>query len=274
MEKEKPDIFHYAEYRQFLSDIYRHCKAQDSKFSHRFIAIKVGAFSAGWFSDLVAARINLTGTYLLKLARLFKLTAREKNYFELLVAYDQAGSLDEKNAIMERLMTFKELNTSVVSKDQFDFYSTWYIPAIRELLFVFDFKDDYKALAKKLRPSITLQQAKKAIHILQSLGFIKICHNGVLKPCTPIIKKDTRFKSLHWANYMRANMELGIQALDGVEKDMRDISAVTLCFSETGLRQASEEISELRKKLLTVSENDLKRDAVFQCTIQLFPLTR
>jgi uncharacterized protein (TIGR02147 family) len=221
---------------------------------------------------LVGARINLTGAYLLKLAKLFKLTAREINYFEVLVGYDQAGSLDEKNAFMEKMMSFKELNTSIVNKDQFAFYSTWYVPAIRELLFCYDFKDDYKALAKKLSPPISQQQAKKAIEILKSLGFIKAEKSGYLKPCDPIIKKDPHFKSLHWANFMRANMELGIQALDRYKKESRDISAVTVCLSKEGQNRASEEIAELRKKLLAISEQDKNRNNVFQCNIQLFPL--
>jgi uncharacterized protein (TIGR02147 family) len=269
----KPNIFNYADYRIFLNDYYHFLKKQDRKFSHRLIAYKIGSSSAGWFSDLVGGRINLTGMYLLKLAKLFKLTAREKNYFEVLVGYDQAGSLDEKNAFMEKMMSFKELNASIVNKDQFAFYSTWYVPAIRELLFCFDFKDDYKALAKKLCPSISQQQAKKATEILKSLGFIKLNRNGHLKPCDPIIKKDPQFKSLHWANFMRANMELGIQALDRYKKESRDISAVTLCLSKEGQDRASEEIAELRKKLLAISEQDKNRNNVFQCNIQLFPLT-
>ena len=269
----KPNIFNYADYRIFSNDYYHFLKQQDRKFSHRLIAYKTGSSSAGWFSDVVGGRINLTGMYLLKLAKLFKLTAREKNYFEVLVGYDQAGSLDEKNAFMEKMMSFKELNASIVNKDQFAFYSTWYVPAIRELLFCFDFKDDYKALAKKLCPSISQQQAKKATEILKSLGFIKLNRNGHLKPCDPIIKKDPQFKSLHWANFMRANMELGIQALDRYKKESRDISAVTLCLSKEGQDRASEEIAELRKKLLAISEQDKNRNNVFQCNIQLFPLT-
>jgi uncharacterized protein (TIGR02147 family) len=106
----KPNIFNYADYRIFSNDYYHFLKQQDRKFSHRLIAYKTGSSSAGWFSDVVGGRINLTGMYLLKLAKLFKLTAREKNYFEVLVGYDQAGSLDEKNAFMEKMMSFKELN--------------------------------------------------------------------------------------------------------------------------------------------------------------------
>jgi uncharacterized protein (TIGR02147 family) len=210
--------------------------------------------------------------YLLKLSKLLKLSAREKSYFEILVGYDQAGSLDEKNAFMEKMMSFKELSASIVNKNQFAFYSTWYIPAIRELLFCYDFKDDFKALAKKMSPAISQQQAQKAIEILKALGFIKADRNGRLRPCDPIIKKDPQFKSLHWANFMRANMELGIAALDRFKKESRDISAVTLCLSKEGQDRASEEIAELRKKLLAISEQDKNRNNVFQCNIQLFPL--
>ena len=73
---------------------------------------------------------------------------------------------------------------------------------------------------------------------------------------------------------MRANLKMSLSALERFEKDQRDISAVTMCLSEEGLRKASEEISQLRKKLLSLSESDTNRNKVFQCNIQLYPLTK
>ena len=51
MKEQKPDIFQYVDYRLFLSDLYRYFKSKEPKFSHRFIALKIGAGSAGWFSE-------------------------------------------------------------------------------------------------------------------------------------------------------------------------------------------------------------------------------
>jgi uncharacterized protein (TIGR02147 family) len=274
MGNDKLSIFDYAEFRRFLSEYYAHAKSKDRKFSQRYIARQVGASSGGWFADIVQGRISLTGTYMVRLAKLLGLDAEERDYFELLVSYDQAGSLEEKNIYLGKIMSCKRINPAIVSREQFEFYSNWYISAIRELLFTYDFKDDYKALAKELNPPITAQQAKHAVKVLQKLGFVEPDGKLYLRPCDTIIKKDSTFKSVYWANFMKANMELAVEALDRYGKDDRDISAVTMSFSQEAYPQACEEIKKLRRKLLVLAQNDKARGAVYQCNVQLFPLTK
>ena len=274
MEKQKPSVLNYSNYREFLRDIYAFQKEANKNFSHRFIAQQVGATSSGWFADIINGRISLTGRLMEKLTQLIHLNSNEREYFELLVRYDQAGSLDEKNGVVKKMTSCKGVDASIVSKDQFEFYSTWYISAIRELLFKYDFAGDYNELGKKMSPTITAAQAKKAITILAKLKFIEKNRDGFLKPVTTVIKKDPSFKSVHWANFMKANITLAIDALEKYDKDERDISAVTIGLSEKGLVLVKEEIAALRKKLLAISESDPSQDLIYNCTIQLFPLTK
>ncbi len=55
----------------------------------------------------------------------------------------------------------------------YDFYASWYIGAIRALIDMHPFKDDYKALARQLFPPIKPKEAQKAVAILESLGMIR-----------------------------------------------------------------------------------------------------
>ena len=125
-----------------------------------------------------------------------------------------------------------------------------------------------------MSPSITEAQARRAITILGKIGFIAKNSAGRYKPVIATVKKDSSFKSVQWANYMKANIALALESLEKHTRDERDISAVTIGLSAKGLLLAREEIAALRKKLLAISENDNDQDTIFNCTIQLYPITK
>ncbi len=275
MESTAPDLFTYTDYRQLLKDIYAHRKEADHRFSHRYIAIKVGATSSGWFSDIVNNRINLTRTYMVNLCKLLAFTSRESDFFELLVNYNQAATLDEKNVCFHKILTFRDVSGSLVNKEQFEYFSKWYLTAIRELLLFHDFKrSDYQEIGRLLDPSIRAADAKKALELLFKLGLIEEKSGGILKPVEETVVKDSAFKSVYWANFMVSMMKLAMESVDRHEASQRDISAVTVGLSSESLKTARMEIAALRQKLLALSEQDKKTDIVYQCNIQLFPLSR
>jgi uncharacterized protein (TIGR02147 family) len=269
-----PDIFQYTDYRHFLGDYYRGRKAGDGKFSHRFIQEKVMAGSAGWFADILAGRIALSQGHMVRLLKLLKLKPNEEDYFEAMVGLDQAGSIDERNRWMRRILSFKEIRVDLVGADKFEFYSHWHYSAVRESLFTTDFRGDHAALAQSFQPPLKKEQVKRAIQLLESLGLIHKDGSGRYLPTNPTIKKDSAYKSLHAANFLKSNMELAITALDVLGKERRDMSALTLALSESGFAKAREEIKALRKRLLALAEKETSPEKVYQCNFQLFPLMK
>jgi uncharacterized protein (TIGR02147 family) len=195
-------------------------------------------------------------------------------FFEYLVEYDQAGTLAEKNRYMEKIVSFRNINPSLIGKEHFDFYSKWYISAIRELLFFYNFDGDFRSLAKMLDPQIRPVEAQEAIEVLKSIGFIEKDEHGFYRPIIKTITKDAAFRSVHWGNLITSMLKLAIESVDRHTVDERDLSAVTINLSEESLKTAKAEISALRKKLLALSEHDQHQDTVYQCNFQLFPLSK
>jgi uncharacterized protein (TIGR02147 family) len=267
-------VLEYSDYRLFLKDHYDWAHANTRSFSHRMIATKVGSSSSGWFSDILKARQNLTGTQLVKLSTLLKLGERESDYFESLVQFNQAASLDEKNRYFRKLIALRKPESKLVGQDQFEYYSKWYYAAIRELLFFYDFRGDYHILSRKLNPPIKPAEAKEAIQLLVSLDFIRKDAQGRYRPLENTLKKDTSFKSLFAVNFLKANMELGIAALEMFAKEERHISAMTLSYSESFRIKAEAEIEMLRNKLVALMDEDPHPEKVFQLNLQFFPLTQ
>lgn len=273
MEPIKPEIFDYIDYRQYLEVAYKYFKSINTKFSYRFIAIHTGASSAGWLPNIIKGRTNLTSTYVMKLANLLKLHSTEADYFEMLVNYNQSSSIEEKNFYFGKLKAIRGIKPALVQREHLAFLTKWYISVIRELLFIYPFKDDYESIANLIIPRISSTEAKEAIDILKMISFIKETPKGYLKPCEPVVQKDPSIKTDLWAAHMNSKMQLGLKAIDRFSKEERDISEVYMPLSEKNFKLAKEEIAQLRKKLLVLSENDPEQDRIYQCTVQLFPLT-
>lgn len=269
-----PNIFTYTDFRVYLGDFYQAKKSADRKFSHRFIAEKVRAGSSGWFADVLKGRLNLTGSQLLPLARLLQLKANEIDFFEAMVGYGQAGSLEERTRYFHKMLSFKEVRADMVGLDKLEFYGKWYHSALRELLFFHAFRGDYAALARKLSPPIRQAEARESIELLERLGFVEPNGIGGFKARDATLKKDSSFPSVVMANFLKSNMELAIEALDRYSKEERDISALTISLSDEAFAKVKEEIRALRKRILAMTEMDVAPSKVYQCNFQFFPMSQ
>jgi uncharacterized protein (TIGR02147 family) len=274
MEKSPVPIYAYTDYRAYLKDYYQHRKSVDRKFSHRYIMEKVGASSAGWFSDVIAGRISLTSTHLLRLAKLMDLRPSEEDYLENLVHYAMSASAEERDRFYRKILAARETKLEVVGADRFEFYTQWWHSAIRELLFFYDYRGDHQALAAKLNPPIKPQLAKKSIQLLEALGFIARNTQGQYKPTDTSLRKDAGAKTGALQDLLKTQSHLGTLALDRLTKEERDISALTLSLSQAGFEKARAEVKALRKKLLDLTEEDAHPEKVFQCNFQMFPVTQ
>jgi uncharacterized protein (TIGR02147 family) len=269
-----PDLFAYTDYRKFLKDYYEEQKARDAKFSHRYFTMKVGFSSSGYFSDVLSGKKNLSGAFMLKFAKALKLSREEEEYFLNLVQFNQAKTLEEKNRFYEKMMTTGKVKMDVLESDKFEYFSKWYYAAVRELLHYAAVKDDYKALAKSLDPPIQPKDAKRAIELLSSLGFIVRDDQGFWRPATGNVSTAGKFNGLHVANFHHNTLELAIRALDAFPPEQKGFSTLTLPLTGDKIRKAKLAIKNLRMYLLALAENGTKADRVYQFNFQLFPVTR
>ncbi|HOX51165.1 MAG TPA: TIGR02147 family protein [Fibrobacteria bacterium] len=276
-------IFEYTDYRAFLKDALQAFKEKDAKFSQRWVVQRLGVKSSGWLADMLAGRRNLTRTQTALFSSLLSLSAREELYFQTLVAYDLAKTLPEKNRCYEKLLTFHEIPKDLVDPDRFEYFSHWWIPAIREYLLVEPYRGDAEKLARKMRPPIQPAQAKAAVDLLERLGMVKRYASGERRPAVEHVKKQSQFSaSVHYYRYLKAQMELGLGAMESIPKEERDISAVTLTLSEEGFATLREELKELRRKMVQLSETENRKfwhgvegdsRRVYQAVLQLFPVS-
>ena len=279
---QETNIFRFTDYRLFLKDAMQELKEKDSKFSQRFIAQRMGIKSSGWMADMLAGRRNLSRAQMLELALILGLSPREELYFQTIVDYSQAKSIKEKKRAYEKILTFQELPKDLVESDRFEYFSKWYYSAVREYMFMEPFRGDYHKLARTLKPAIKATEAREAIVLLEKLGFIRKYAGGEYRPCVEYVKKQKTFSHIHYFQFLKANMQLGIDALESIPGEERDVSAVTLTLSEESFHAIAEELKSLRRKMIALSEADNKKfwqgvpadtRRVYEGIFQLFPVT-
>ncbi len=267
-------IFTYSDYRQFLRDYYDERKASDPKFSHRYFAMKAGVRSTGFFSDVLKGKRNLTPSLSAKFSAALKLKKSEAEYFRNLVGYTQSKSMEERTAFYEAMIAAADLSVKKIERDKFEFYSLWYASALRELLYFYDFRGDFDALGRMLNPSISAEDARKGIELLERLQLVSKDANGRYVQATPLITSGCDFRSLYVAQFQRSMMYMAMQAMDRFPISVRDSSTLTLTLSKESFEAAKQEVVALRKRLLALAQKDEKVDRVYQFNLQFFPLSQ
>ncbi len=270
-------VYDYTDYRRFLADVYQHEKKRSAAFSYRYFARKAGISSVGLYKDVVDGRKALGRALLTRFAQALKLNKRESEYFESMVFFCEAKTVDERKLYFERMLSLSRPTVRVLEAAQYEYYSQWYYSAIRALLSYVPFDGDYGGLARRLSPPIRPHQARKAVALLLELGLIRRERSGRYVLTDSIISsgrvQDRNVQSMNVITHQRAMMDMASDAYDRHELTDLDMSTLTLSISAKTLSIMKKKIAELRTELLALAEKDPAPSRVYQLNQQLFPLS-
>ena len=215
---------------------------------------------------------NLSEDLALRLAKYLKLRKAEIAYFLNLIKFNNAKTSHEKQYAFEQLQSARRRSTSIVSPARYSFYEKWHYSAIRASLDVTPFKEDYRALGRSLKPSISAQEAKEAVALLTALGFVKKDGHGFYRPAEATISTGDAWQSAAIAQLHRQFVALAGESLDRFPKSERDISCLTVTLSPASLEKVRERIKSARAEILEIAAAEPAADRVVQCNFQVFPI--
>jgi uncharacterized protein (TIGR02147 family) len=268
------NVFDYTDYRILLADLYQQRKSEWAAFSYRYICSKVGISSAGFFTNILNGKRNISDELIFKFAELFGFSSVETEYFECMVHYDQSKEPDRRKYYHNKMVTLRKTSIYELTAEQNEYFSNWYNVAIRELINFYPFNGDYEALAKMLAPSITPTQAQNAIELLLKLNLIR--KDGALYVVTDKTVRtsnQTSLSAIH--HYQRAAMTLAQTAIERFDRADRNISTLTLNISTEQFKAISEKLTEFQLAALEMAKSDpVPSERVYQFNFQIFPLTK
>jgi len=267
-------IFDYSDYRLFLRDWLQAQKADGHPITYEALGEAAGFTSKGFLTQVLQGKTNLPERMIGDIAKALDLRKKERDYFDLLVRFNQAKRATQRAELHQRIQDGFKADAKALALEQFEYYQKWYYSAIRSLLGYFPFKGDYADLAKQLEPAITPAQAKRAVNLLSELGLIQRKEDGLYHLTDRLITSGEAFVSHAVIQFQRETMDLAKEALETFPKAKRSGSTLTLGLSEAGYKALEEKLKVLRREMVEIAKFDKDIDRVIQVNLHAFPMTR
>lgn len=262
----------FLSYRDYLKAYFEHQKKVSRHFSHAFFARKAGFKSRTFIFKVMKGEKSLSRASVYPVAVALGLGKKSQDYFNLLVLFNDAKSIEEKAFFFNQLQSLnKDSRSALLVNDQYQYFNNWYNPVIREIAAFADFQDDYKKLANLVYPRITAKQAKESVELLLRLKLLEKKDGKFMQTDTVVTTGDEVY-SIAVRNFQKENLRLASDALE-LLSDEKDISTITFGTNSEGFRQVKREIVAFRKRLLGIMAGHVDLDRVYQLNFQLFPLS-
>lgn len=270
----EPDLLHYSDFRLYLADFHRWRKQGDPRFSLRRFATEIGFSSHTLLRYILDGQRNLSKRTLVKISLALGLSGARADFFENLVFFNQAATMQEKDHFYQKLLAAdKTRGMKKMEARQFEVLKTWYHTAIREMLNLGTFNPDPTWIARMLLPPIEAKEARESLKLLTGSGLIRRTANGY-NVVNDAITTDDETMALFVRNYHIEMLELAKRAIDAVPPEQRDISSVCMTIRETDLPRLKKQIQLMRKELRVFAAEGKQAQRVVQINIQLFPLSQ
>ena len=264
-------IFEYTDYREWIRDAFEDFKKRKSVVSWRYMAMKLDA-DPGNLLRVSQSKIHLSVNLIKPMAEFFGLDEKETAYWTELVHFGRAKTDSEALNHYEKMQMLKGIPLKRLAKKELEFYRHWYYNAIRSIIGICKFKDDYEGLAECCTPSITVGQAKEAVQLLYDLNMISTDKDGFWKVNDTFVSTGGNWRSEAVRAFQKETIRLAGESLERHAPPLRDISTVTMTFNMDDIALIREKIKEFRSELLRLSQEGTGDNTVFQLNVQLFPL--
>jgi uncharacterized protein (TIGR02147 family) len=267
-------IIEYIDYRLFLKEYYFFQKQRFKYFSHRYFAKKAGIKSPTFYIEVTDGKKNLSRGMIERFCKAIKFNPKEAAYFKSLVLFNQAKTAEEKQ---EHYLVMRSMENSksekVLNPDQYDYFAQWHTVVIRELVTMFDFKNDWKALAQCTYPKISASEAKSSIELLLRLGLIEKSPKGNYTQKDTALTTQSGIATLAVREFNRSMIALSLSALDEIPKQKRNIFGVTFGISPVMYDLVCAEMEAFKDRIVTMVSRDQESNRVYQINLQFFPVS-
>lgn len=268
-------LFEYLDYRKFLADYYAFKKKANRTFSYRVFNVKAGISSPVFLKLVIDGKRNLGLSSIEKFIIALGLNKREGLYFKKLVLFDQTETPEEKQELYRALRSMRgTVSEKSLTSTQYDYFSNWYNAVIREIVTLYNFKDDFQLLAKTVRPEITCNEAKASVELLLKLKLLKKTSIGTYEQVNTAIVAEGDIGLIAIRHFNRCMLLNALKAIDEVEIGNRHISGLTMGISKQMHLIIRNEIETFKERIVKLVNQDRKSIGVYQLNVQFFPLSK
>jgi uncharacterized protein (TIGR02147 family) len=275
MDKDRPSIFRYLDYRDFIQDYCQHQKTVNRAFSLRTFSGKISPtlFTSGLLYAILKRKRNMSSSLRPKFVRAMLLKPREAQYFDLLVQFNQAKDMEEKNHYFLQLSQFRGSKAKSLGESQYKFFSNWYYPVVWNYFELDQRQANPAEIARKIYPPVTPAQVDEAIQTLLSLKLIKKTANGYAITDQHLATEND-FRGFAAKHYNLQFIQMAQHMLDAVDAKYRQYNTMVFSTSERGFDTIRDRILSFLEELKEIVDREKDTDRVCAFTLQLYPNTK
>jgi uncharacterized protein (TIGR02147 family) len=268
----QPQILQYLDYRDFLRDHCEYRRGEDGAFSQRTFAREAGlpASCSSLLPAIIKGRRQLSPNLRIKFGKALKLNERDYRYFDLLVQFNQAKGMTEKNFFFAQLSKFRSSRAQIVGETQYRFFSRWYYSAVWNFFGIDQKQKNPAAIAALIYPPITPTQAEEAIKLLLELGLIKKTASGYAVTDKHIYT-EKNVQAMAARQHIQELTGMAMEVFETVPADARQYNALMFSISGEGYKAVKDRIRSFQEELREIIDRDGKEDRIYTLTMQLFP---
>ena len=272
------ELNQYTDYRIYLADYYAEKKSRERGYSYQVMAKTMGFKARDFMHRVINGKKNLSAGGIASVSMGIGHTVDEARYFSALVCFNQAETAQEKEFYYSQL-NIKSNKSGIqksvqkINQSQLELFSEWYHLAIRSLIDMSEFTDDYDWLARQLQPAISKKQARQSVAHLEKLGLIIKDENQIYRVTDKGLSTDNEVDNMSLVRFYNSCSRLSTDALNNLPKKQRNISGVTLGMSRQGYEKVVKELALFRSKMGKIAREDQNADQVYQLQLSLFPFT-
>jgi uncharacterized protein (TIGR02147 family) len=275
MSTKKISVFDFVDYRLFLKEYYRWNKAATRGFSHRLMARSLGFTSTNFLKLVMDGKRNLSKDSLKKITSGLDLNKQEVEYFSYLVFFSQARTPIDKNYFFGLLAAMRgKKNIASLTPDQFEYFSEWYHPVVRELVAGKSDPLDFDALSSGIRWNLSASKIRKSVEVLKRLNLIALDEQHRYVFSSPLINTDNELNSFAVRRYHKEVLNIAQKLIDEATMSEREYSHLTVKISPEGFAKIKQRLQDFREELLEMVSLDREALGVYHVNFQFYPITK
>src|SRR3954469_2104348 len=116
------NIFDYGNARSFLRDKWKAMKAQNRKYSARFVSKELGFGGPVYFLRIINGERSILEDIIDPLIRIFKLNIDEAGYFRYLCYYTEEKDPVRKEMLLDKLISLNHTTKRLLLQSEYKFH--------------------------------------------------------------------------------------------------------------------------------------------------------
>jgi uncharacterized protein (TIGR02147 family) len=225
---------------------------------------------SGLIYAILKGKRKISPAFRPRFARALQLKDREAHYFELLIQFNQAKTLEDQNHYFQNLSRFRNSRAMVIGPEQYRFFTQWYYPVIWNFFGIDRNQSNPAAIARRIQPPVTPAQVEEAIRLLLHLKLIKKTPNGYAVVENHLAAEND-FNGVMARQYNKTFIGMAADVLDTVPSELRQYNTLVTSTSAKGFAEIRDRMRAFHQEIMAVVDRDREADRVYVFCMQMFP---